>query len=424
MRRTCWLSAGWATCNWLAAFEKEPLSTTFEKYRSCRRSIGLTGKRLSIPPQAGRVVIELSYTASGADCHNRLGAPNGAQAFRLDGRAGIATVNALILLPNCSTGMRPRACEGEGPLDIRQLQIFAAVSEAGNLSKAALTLAVTQPMITRHIRALEEELGVELFYRNGRGVVMTEAGQLLKTHADEILCRVSHARTEVGSLLTSPRGKLVLGVPPSVGTVLTVPLVKKIKNEFPNITLQVIEGFSGHVLEWLTSGRIDAAVLYGSPNHPSVLSEPLVEDELFLIAPARSMHDLPDGPLELDWFATLPMILPSRPHGLRRLIDGVLTDAGIHPRIEMELEAMPSTLLLVEDGAGYTILPYASVHPLVQAGRVRVRSFRPAITRMLHLATSSQRPMSSVIRTLIRTVRNEVRDVISTYPWKPVQEGD
>ncbi len=98
-------------------------------------------------------------------------------------------------------------------VEIKQLQVFAAVSEAGNLSKAALTLAVTQPMITRHIRALEDELGVELFYRNGRGVVMTEAGQLLKSHADEILDRVSHAKSDVGSFLASPRGKLVLGVP-------------------------------------------------------------------------------------------------------------------------------------------------------------------------------------------------------------------
>jgi LysR family nitrogen assimilation transcriptional regulator len=121
----------------------------------------------------------------------------------------------------------------------------------------------------------------------------------------------------------------------------------------------------------------------------------------------------------LDVFAMLPMILPSRPHGLRRLIDKLLSDHDIYPRIEMELEAMPSTLLLVEEGAGYTILPYASAHSLVEAGRIRVWPFDPPITRMLLLATSSQRPMTSIIRTVIRTVRIEVRDIISTHPWKP-----
>ena len=306
-----------------------------------------------------------------------------------------------------------------GTLEIRQLQVFHAVAAAGSLSKAALALSVTQPMITRHIKALEDSLGVELFYRNGRGVVLTEAGQLLKIHAEDILDRVSHARSEIGMLQASPKGKLVLGVPPSVGTVLTVPLVKKIKNEFPNIALQVIEGFSGHCLEWLTSGRIDAAVLYNSPNHPSVLTEPLVEDELFLLGPEPPLHDLGEGPVGLEVFAKLPMILPSRPHGLRRLIDTLLSEHGIYPRIEMELEAMPSTLLLVEEGGGYTILPYASVHGLVEAGRIHVWSFEPRITRTLLLATSSQRPMNSMIRTVIRTVRTEVRDIITTQPWRP-----
>lgn len=308
---------------------------------------------------------------------------------------------------------------GKGALEIRQLQVFSVAAGAGSLSKAAFVLEVTQPVVTRQIRLLEEELGVELFYRNGRGVVLTDAGKLLKSYAEEILKQTERAKADVGSLRSSPRGKLVLGVPPSVGTVLTVPLVKKIKNEFPDIALQIIEGFSGHVLEWLTAGRIDAGVLYNSPNQPSVITEPLVEDELFLIGPVPALHDIPPSPIGLDWFAKLPLILPSRPHGLRRLVDDILSNAGIYPNLEMELEAMPSTLLLVEEGSGYTVLPYATVHPLVQAGRVQVWSFNPPMTRTLLLATSNQRPMSSMTRSLIRSVRNEVRDIISTYPWKP-----
>jgi LysR family transcriptional regulator, nitrogen assimilation regulatory protein len=160
-------------------------------------------------------------------------------------------------------------------------------------------------------------------------------------------------------------------------------------------------------------------VLYNPPQHPSVLTEKLIRDELFLIAPANPSIVLPDGSLELEWFARLPMILPTRSHGLRRLVDGLLARAGIVPSVEMELDAMPSTLLLVEEGEGFTILPYASVHKLVEAGRLQVRPFHPSISRMLLLATSNQRPMSSTIRALMRTVRNEVRDVISTYPWRP-----
>lgn len=304
-------------------------------------------------------------------------------------------------------------------MEVKQLQAFLAVVAAGNLSKAAVALAVTQPMVTRHIQVLEDELGTELFYRNGRGVVLTEAGLSLKSHAEEILDRISLAKSDVSAVQASPRGRFVLGVPPSVGTVLTVPLVKKIKNQFPNIALQVVEGFSGHCLEWLTLGRIDAAVLYNSSSHPSVVTEPLLEDELFLLGPEPPPDDLGEGVVSLDAFATLPMILPGRPHGLRRLIDKLLSERGIFPRIDMELDAMSSTLLLVEEGAGYTILPYAPVHALVEARRIRVWAFDPPITRTLLLATSSQRPMTSMVRTLVRTVRTEVRDIVSTLPWKP-----
>lgn len=304
-------------------------------------------------------------------------------------------------------------------MDSKQLQFFLAVCGAGSFSKAALDLDVTQPLITRTIRGLEEELGVELFHRNGRGVVLSEAGTLLKAYGDEIIDRMRLATNAVASLKASPKGRLVLGVPPSVGTVLTVPLVKKIRNEFPNVALQVIEGFSGHILEWLLAGRIDAAVLYNSPNHPSVLSEPLADDELFLIGPTFGDDRPPPGQVNFDVFAQLPMILPSRPHGLRRLIDQLLADRGIYPRVEMELEAMPSTMLLVEEGAGYTVLPYASVHLLVEVGRLAVWPFDPPITRTLVLATSSRKPMSSNFRPLLRTVRTELRDIMSTHIWKP-----
>ncbi|MBY6126552.1 MULTISPECIES: LysR family transcriptional regulator [Roseovarius] len=299
------------------------------------------------------------------------------------------------------------------------MKAFQTVASAGSFSQAAMSLSVSQPMVTRHIRLLEEELGVELFHRTGRGVVLTEAGVMLKEFVDEIIDREEVARNVVSAMQKSPKGKLVLGVPPSVGTVLTVPLVKKIKNEFPNVTLRVIEGFSGHILEWLTVGRIDAAVLYNPPRLPSVVTEPLVEDELCLIGPMVA-RDAPDTQVvSLEVMSSLPMILPSRPHGLRRLIDDEMTKAGCELRVDMELEAMSSNLMLVEESSGYTVLPYATVHNLVQQRRVRAWRFDPSLSRQLLLATSTSKPMSPLIRSMMRTFRQEVRDIISSYPWRP-----
>ena len=105
--------------------------------------------------------------------------------------------------------------------DLRQLQLFTAVAEFGSLSRAAVALSVSQPVISRQIKALEEELGVELLYRNGRGIVLTEAGKLLENYASAILEQASRATTEIAALRSNPRGTIVIGMPPSVGNWLT-----------------------------------------------------------------------------------------------------------------------------------------------------------------------------------------------------------
>ena len=169
---------------------------------------------------------------------------------------------------------------------------------------------------------------------------------------------------------STPTGRVAIGLPPSVGLVLTVPLVLRFREAFPLVSMRVAEGFSGHVLEWLSAGQIDVAVLYNAPRTSNLLSEPLLEDELFLLGAARDPAGLPPGPVDGERLSQLPLILPSRPHGLRLLVDQAMGGANLTTNITLEVEAMPSTLRLVETGLGYTILSYSSVHHLVEAGRI------------------------------------------------------
>ena len=181
--------------------------------------------------------------------------------------------------------------------DLKQLQLFTAVAEFGSFSRAAVALSVSQPVISRQIKALEEELGVALLYRNGRGIVLTEAGKLLENYASAILEQASRATTELAAMRSNPRGTIVLGMPPSVGIVLTAPLVKHFRAEFPQVTMRVIEGFSGHLLEWLVMGKIDVAVLYNAPRMNNLLAEPILRDELFLLGARDEANPLGPGPV-------------------------------------------------------------------------------------------------------------------------------
>lgn len=299
-------------------------------------------------------------------------------------------------------------------MELKQLKYFLCVAEHGSFSKAAVQLSVAQPILSRQIRALEHDLGAELFYRNGRGIVLSEAGKVLETYARDIVQTAGKAGFEIMAMKAAPRGRITIAMPPSIGWVLTVPLVLRCRREFPMIALHVVEGFSGHVTEWLSTGRIDIGVVYNAPRLPSLLTEPLLEERLVLLGPAGDPARVGDGAVPAARLEDVPLILPARPHGLRLLIDRTLDKVGIVANVQLELDAMASTLGLVEEGAGYTILCNAAVRPLVEAGRIRSWPIEsPVMTRQLMLATSTQRPTSVATRIVAKLIRAQVADLFA-----------
>jgi LysR family nitrogen assimilation transcriptional regulator len=299
-------------------------------------------------------------------------------------------------------------------MELKQLKYFLCVAELGSFSKAAVQLSVAQPILSRQIRSLEHDLNAELFYRNGRGIVLSEAGKLLETYAKEIVQTAGKASFEIMAMKAAPRGRITIAMPPSIGWLLTVPLVMRCRAEFPMIALHVVEGFSGHVTEWLSTGRIDIGVVYNAPRLPSLLTEPLLEERLVLLGPAGDPAGVGNGPVPASRLEDVPLILPARPHGLRLLIDRTLEKLGIVANVQLELDAMVSTLGLVEEGAGYTILCDAAVRPLVRAGRIRSWPIEaPKMTRQLMLATSTQRPTSVATRVVAKLIRAQVSDLFS-----------
>jgi LysR family nitrogen assimilation transcriptional regulator len=298
-------------------------------------------------------------------------------------------------------------------MDLKQLRYFLGVAESGSFSRAAVRLSIAQPVLSRQIKLLETELNTELFYRNGRGTVLSEAGKLLEAYARSILKLVDQAQLEIGSLRAVPRGRVAIAMPPSIGWMLTGPLVLRCREAFPEILLHLAEGFSGHVAEWLSTGRVDIGIVYQAPRLAMLTSEPLLSDELILLGAADDPAGLGGDSVDTARLAEIPLILPAQPHGLRLLIDSELEKLGLTPRVEFEVEAMPSTLSLVERGIGYTVLSEGAVTHLLNAGRIRAWSLaNPTIKRELMLATSTQRPMSVATRLVTRLIRDEVQAIL------------
>jgi len=302
-------------------------------------------------------------------------------------------------------------------MDIKQLNYFVHVAELRSFSKAAAVLAMAQPALSRQIRSLESELGTHLFYRNGRGAVVTEAGERLLGYARTMVEQAERIRSELTMLRDHPAGPVRLGVPPTVGRVLVPSLVRHIRETYPNISLKITEGFSGYVFEWLMSGRLDLAILYDAPRAGNLITDQLVTEHIFLIGPANCQRGLADT-VSFAELAKLPLILPSRPHGLRILIDTIAARCGVTLNVEYEVDVAMAMLELVESGVCYSVQPFASVYRRVEDGRLAARRIiEPMVTRTMVLATTTQRPLSLAARTVLDQIKKDVRTLVDSGTW-------
>ena len=306
-------------------------------------------------------------------------------------------------------------------MELKQLEYFRHVAELGSFTRAAAFLSVVQPALSRQVRQLEVELGQSLFDRNGRGVVLTRAGTRLLEHTRGILMQVGRARQELEEQKNGDSGHFVLGLPPSLGRSVTVPLVKAFGRQLPNASLATVEGLSAYMLEWLQVGRVDCALVYNAPESPSLDIQPVLDDQLFLIAP-RAANALRKArkSITLAELADYPLIIPSRPHSIRMSVENALAGVDRKIRVAHEIECIPAVIDLVRQGHGFGVLPLNAVRSTPWSDEVLVKPIlAPTLRTSLSLATSAQRPKSPLMRKAIHVIRDIVRREICSAEAPP-----
>ena len=302
-------------------------------------------------------------------------------------------------------------------MDLKQLEYFRHVAELGSFTRAASFLSVVQPALSRQVRQLEVELGQNLFERNGRGVVLTDAGARLLEHTRGILTQVGRARQELEDQRNGDSGHFALGLPPSLGSSVTVPLVKAFARTLPNARLATVEGLSAYILEWLSVGRVDCALVYNATASATVDLLPLLDDQLYLMAPLAASPAAgaaaPRESITLSALADYPLIIPSRPHALRMSVENALASVDRKIRVVHEIECIPAVIDLVRQGHGFGVLPMNAVKSTQWAKEVRALPIgSPPLTTSLSIATSAQRPRSPLMRKAIEVIREIVRQEI------------
>lgn len=281
-------------------------------------------------------------------------------------------------------------------MELRQLESLVAIADSGSFSRAAATLNLAQPSLSRQIALLEAEVGQRLLVRTGRGVAPTAAGEAFLVHARSILDTSRRACDELRDLSSNPSGRVIVGMPPRVALGLSVPLVRGFRERFPRAVITVLEGLSLALRESLIAGRLDLALLFDPSPSAQLRYEPLMRERLLLVAPPGSR--LPPR-ASLASLASYPMVLPNAPNAIRGLVDQFLVPRGISLNVLAEVGAVQTVLALVAHGVGCTILPESALALSAESKRLAHAPIGPpAIWNALVLAIPLARPGTRLTR--------------------------
>jgi DNA-binding transcriptional LysR family regulator len=168
-------------------------------------------------------------------------------------------------------------------VDLRQLEIFVKVAELGSFSKAADALFLTQPTVSEHIKSLEDELGVRLLDRLGRGAAVTKGGALLQGYAQRLLALSREARQAMESFQGRMSGELLVGASTIPGEYILPALIGRFKEKFPDIAITLLIGGSQAVTEWVAEGRAEVGVVGARSGHRGIDFRELLPDDIVLI---------------------------------------------------------------------------------------------------------------------------------------------
>ncbi len=279
-------------------------------------------------------------------------------------------------------------------MDSKALRFFLQVAELGNLSRAAARLHITQPALSRQIKQLEADLATQLFARTGRGLKLTAAGELLARRARPIVHELDALATEVTAQAERVTGAVAVAVSPSIGVDLAVDVIEDFRAQYPAVEIRVVAALSGAVRSGLIRGLFDLGILPQPAQTSQLALERLWSDDVYLIGPASSGLK-PSEPTRMTDALALPLILPSRDHGLRALVDGSAARHGRSPHIVLEADSRAFIVEFVRRGAGYTMLPQNTVAAELKAELLCAsKIIAPVLRRHMYLAHVEARPLS------------------------------
>ncbi len=285
------------------------------------------------------------------------------------------------------------------------------VARAGSLSRASALLNVAQSALSRQLMKLEDELGVALLVRHGRGVRLTRAGTTFLEHAHAVLLQIDQMPGAVRSPDSSFAGHIALGVPPVAGLRIAPSVVVELRRRWPQASVQVREGISSSLEEWLLDRRLDIAVLYNPPPLDGIALTPILHERMVVALPPAKRGDTVAETIRWRELAGLSLILPSLP-------EQAAIQNGTRLNVAFEVDSVSMTKAMVRRGLGATILAHAAVVAEAKRGELTVRSIeRPPLISTVSIGMPRERQPTWLADELLALMREVIAQSVADGAW-------
>lgn len=302
-------------------------------------------------------------------------------------------------------------------MDLRQLEVFAAVVERGSFSRAAASLFLSQPTVSAHVASLERELGVKLLERRGRELQLTPAGRALYRKALEILRLRAEALRDVASAAGEVEGLLTVGASSIPAVYLLPRAIARFLSSFPSVRVVVRQADTSEVVDRVLSGDLEIGVVGSKVESPDLSFHPLFQDELVVLTP--SSLPLPGGDeLSPGDLLSLPFVSRERGSGTRDVFEKALLRAGVDPsglKVVAEVGSSEAVLQAVHCGLGIGVVSRLVLRPDLKVKEAKVKGLQ--LKRPFYLVRSSATVLSPAASAMAEFLLSpQARSILLTPP--------